>query len=240
MSDKWALVTGGARNIGAAICRRLTEDGYEVIALDIAEPDHDEYALFRRVDLADGAAAQRVLTDLAEGHEITRLVNNAAIVRPALVEETSLADFEAVINTNARAALLSVQALLPAMRRADFGRIVQIASRVVLGKERRSSYAASKGALLSLTRGWALELARDGITVNCVAPGPIATSLFWENNPPESPRAQAIVNAIPVGRMGTPEDVAHAVGYFLDDRSAFVTGQVLYVCGGLTVGLAGA
>lgn len=90
-----------------------------------------------------------------------------------------------------------------------------------------------------MTRTWALELAGHGITVNCVAPGPIATSAFWTNNPPESARAKAIVDNIPVGRIGTPEDVAHAVSFLLDDRTSFVTGQVLYVCGGLTVGLSG-
>ncbi|MBV9219971.1 MAG: SDR family oxidoreductase, partial [Methylobacteriaceae bacterium] len=115
--------------------------------------------------------------------------------------------------------------------------IVSISSRAVLGKELRTSYSASKAAIHGLTRTWALELARDGITVNAVAPGTIDTSLFHEANPPDDPRTQAIFKAIPVGRIGTPTDVAHAVSFFLDERSSFITGQALFVCGGLTVGL---
>ena len=238
--NELVLVTGGSRNIGAAICRRLTEDGYGVVVLDIARPEHDDYLAFHQVDLSDTAAARPVLAGLAAEHAITRLVNNVGIVKPAAVEAATAADFETVLNTNARSALLSVQALLPAMRARGFGRIVSIASRVVLGKELRTSYGASKGALLAMTRTWALELAGQGITVNCVAPGPIATTAFWTNNPPDSARAKAIVENVPVGRIGTPADVAHAVAFLLDDRSSFVTGQALYVCGGLTVGLSGA
>ena len=87
-----------------------------------------------------------------------------------------------------------------------------------------------------MARTWALELGRDGITVNCVAPGPIATTAFWDNNPPDAPKTKAIVDTVPVGRMGTPEDVANAVSFFCDDRASFVTGQTLFVCGGVTVG----
>jgi NAD(P)-dependent dehydrogenase (short-subunit alcohol dehydrogenase family) len=139
---------------------------------------------------------------------------------------------------NARAALQCLQAVLPAMRAQRFGRVVSISSRVTLGKLKRTAYAASKGAINAMTRTWALELAADGITVNAVSPGTIATSAFFANNPPGDPQTQAIFAAIPAGRAGTPEDVAHAVSFFLDRRSSFVTGQVLQVCGGLTVGLA--
>jgi 3-oxoacyl-[acyl-carrier protein] reductase len=176
---------------------------------------------------------------VTDKYEITRLVNNVGLVKPALIEDTRLDDFELLMNLNTRSALLCAQALLPTMRRKKFGRIVSNASRVVLGKELRTSYSASKGALLSMSRTWALELAKDGITVNGVAPGPIATTAFWANNPPESERAKAIVNSIPVKRMGTPEDVANGVAFFLDERSSFVTGQFLYICGGVTVGLSG-
>jgi 3-oxoacyl-[acyl-carrier protein] reductase len=134
---------------------------------------------------------------------------------------------------------LCTQALLPKMRQQKFGRIVSTVSRVVLGKELRTSYCASKGAVLSMSRTWALEMAKYGITINCIAPGPIATSTFWENNPPNSSRAKEIMGNIPMKRMGNPDDIAHATSYFMDERSGFVTGQVLYVCGGLTVGLAG-
>ena len=89
-----------------------------------------------------------------------------------------------------------------------------------------------------MTRTWALELGRDGITANTVAPGPIDTATFFENNPRDSPRTRAILDGVPVGRVGTPDDVAHAVSFLLDARSGFVTGQTLFVCGGLTLGQA--
>jgi NAD(P)-dependent dehydrogenase (short-subunit alcohol dehydrogenase family) len=103
----------------------------------------------------------------------------------------------------------------------------------------RTAYAASKAGLIGMTRVWALELGPLGITANAIGPGPIRTELFERANPPDSPRTKAIVAAVPVRRLGTPEDVAHAAAWLLDARSGFVTGQVLYVCGGMTVSVAG-
>lgn len=160
-------------------------------------------------------------------------------VKPAFVEDTSLEEFEQLMKLNTGSALLCTQALLPTMRKKKFGRIVSNASRVVLGKKLRTSYSASKGALLSMSRTWALELAKDGITVNSVAPGPISTPPFWANNPPDSEMTKAIIDSIPIKRIGTPEDVANGVAFFLDERSSFITGQLLYICGGVTVGLSG-
>lgn len=122
------------------------------------------------------------------------------------------------------------------MKSAGFGRIVSMSSRAALGKELRTAYAATKAGLQGMTRVWALEAGPFGVTANAVGPGPIATDLFTRANPPEAPRTQEIIDAVPVQRMGTPEDVAHAVSYLLDARSGFVTGQTLYVCGGMTVG----
>lgn len=115
-----------------------------------------------------------------------------------------------------------------------------MSSRAALGKELRSAYAATKAALLGLTRVWTLELGRHGITVNAIGPGPISTELFDRANPPDSPRTKAIVDAVPVRRVGKPDDVANAVSFFLQDQSGFVTGQTLYVCGGMSVGVVGA
>lgn len=239
MADNYVLVTGGSHNIGKAISKRLTEDGFRVIVLDITDPSHEYFGEFQKIDLSDANEAKACLAELTAKHTITGLVNNVGIVAPAALEDVTLDDFERVLNTNARAAMLCTQALLPTMREEKYGRIVSTASRVVLGKELRTSYCASKGAILSMSRTWALEMAHHGITINCIAPGPIATSAFWENNPPESDRAKAIVENVPMKRMGKPDDIAHATSYFMDERSGFVTGQVLYVCGGLTVGLAG-
>ncbi|TVP46362.1 MAG: SDR family oxidoreductase [Halomonas sp.] len=232
-----AVVTGGARNIGQAIALRLQQDGYRVIVVDIVAPEADSLqADAYQVDLADAEATRRVMMEITEGYTVTRLVNNVGIVSPALLEEVQLEDFDKLMHLNVRSALVCTQALLPAMKAQGTGRVVMNASRVVLGKEARTIYSATKGALQSMARTWALELAEHGITVNCVAPGPIATSAFWQNNPPDSERARRIIDNIPLSRMGQPDDVAQAVSFFCDERSGFITGQTLFVCGGVTVG----
>jgi NAD(P)-dependent dehydrogenase (short-subunit alcohol dehydrogenase family) len=237
MSEVCAVVTGGARNIGQAIAMRLQQDGYRTIVLDIETPESESLkADARLVDLGDITATRKVLEEIADTHPVTCLVNNVGVVRPALIDDTQAEDFDALMHLNVRSALVCTQALLPVMRRQGQGRIVMNTSRVVLGKEARTLYSATKGALQSMARTWALELAADGITVNCVAPGPIATTAFWENNPPNSERARRIIENIPVQRMGQPEDVAQAVSFFCDPRSSFITGQTLFVCGGVTVG----
>lgn len=237
MTQPHAVVTGGARNIGQAIALRLQADGYRVIALDRERPEAESLrADAIEVDLSDASAAAAVAAQLAANLPITCLVNNVGIVAPALFDDINLDDFDRLMHLNLRSALILAKALVPAMRARGGGRIVMNTSRVTLGKEARSLYSASKGALQSMARTWALELAADQITVNCVAPGPIATSAFWANNPPESQSFQKLRAAIPLGRMGTPEDVANAVAFFCDPRAGFVTGQTLFVCGGVTVG----
>ena len=237
MPNPCAVVTGGARNIGQAIALRLQHDGYRVIVLDIETPQAASLqADAHVVDLSDIDATQQVLETIANTQPVTCLVNNVGIVRPAMLEEANLEDFDLLMHLNVRSALMCTQALLPAMRAQGHGRIVMNASRVVLGKEARTLYSATKGALQAMARTWALELAADGITVNCVAPGPIATTAFWENNPPDSEQARRIIDNIPLQRMGTPEDVANAVSFFCAPESSFVTGQTLFVCGGVTVG----
>jgi NAD(P)-dependent dehydrogenase (short-subunit alcohol dehydrogenase family) len=124
------------------------------------------------------------------------------------------------------------------MRAARFGRIVNIGSRAGLGREGRIVYGGSKAAVVSLTRSLALEVAKDGITVNCVAPGPVETEMFGANHPQDSAERRRIVGAVPAGRVGTTKEIAVACAYFLSDHAGFTTGQVLYVCGGLSVGLA--
>lgn len=236
MTEKWAVVTGGARNIGEAIGLRLVVDGFRVIALDIVAPEAPALqADARLVDLSDRNATEAAFAEMA-ALPVSVLVNNVGVVRPALFDAVDVQDFDEVLHLNTRTALIAAKALVPGMRRLGGGRIVMNTSRVTLGKEARSLYSASKGALQSMARTWALELAADGITVNCVAPGPIATSVFWANNPPEADYTRKLMAGIPVGRMGTPEDVANAVSFFCDARSGFITGQTLYVCGGVTVG----
>jgi NAD(P)-dependent dehydrogenase (short-subunit alcohol dehydrogenase family) len=124
------------------------------------------------------------------------------------------------------------------MRAAGFGRIVNLGSRALLGREGRIAYGGSKAAVVSMTRTLALETARDGITVNCVAPGPVETEMFAQNHPHGSAERTRITGAMPMGRVGTTAEIAAACAYFLSDAAGFTTGQVLYVDGGLSVGLA--
>jgi len=236
--NETVLVTGASRGIGRAIATRLTEDGHAIVTLDrdppaVLLPRED----FIRVDLSDPAATAEALAEVVERHAPTRLVNNAGTVRPGSLAQASFDDLQAVVALNLHCPIQCAQAVLPAMKAARFGRIVNISSRAALGKELRTVYSATKAGLHGMTRTWALELAADGITVNAVGPGPIGTELFHRVNPADSPKTKAIIDGVPVKRLGTPEDIAHAVAYFLDARAGFVTGQVLYVCGGMTVGL---
>ncbi len=237
MAERCAVVTGGGRNIGQAIAIRLQEDGFRVITLDIVEPEAKSLqANARLVDLSDRMAAERIFAEIAATLPVRVLVNNVGIVAPAPLDEVKVDDFDKLMHLNVRTAVIGAKALVPTMRNQGGGRIVMNTSRVTLGKLSRTLYSASKGAMQAMARTWALELARDSITVNCVAPGPIATSVFWKNNPPDSDETRKLVASVPVGRMGTPEDVANVVSFFCDEKASFVTGQTLFVCGGVTVG----
>jgi len=146
-------------------------------------------------------------------------------------------DIAALAQLHLGAALTLVSATLPEMKRAGFGRIVLISSRAALGAQGRTAYSATKAGIIGMGRTWALELAPHGITVNMVAPGPIqGTHMFHEIVPAGSDREKALASAIPMKRLGKPEDVANAVLFFASSASSFVTGQVLYVCGGASVG----
>jgi 3-oxoacyl-[acyl-carrier protein] reductase len=226
------LITGWAAGIGRATADRCRADGYEVVVID-----REGNGI--RADLSSPEATAAALEEALSGGPITRLVNNVGIVRPGPVEEQTPADLDLAVSLNLRCSLQCLQALLPGMKTARFGRVVNVSSRAALGKELRTVYAATKAALIGMAKVWALELGAHGITVNAVGPGPIRTDLFDRANPPNSPRTKAIINAIPVRRVGTPEDVANAIAFLLDRRTGFVTGQTLYVCGGMTVGAAG-
>jgi 3-oxoacyl-[acyl-carrier protein] reductase len=239
MTERVCLITGGSAGIGEAICRGLLAEGARVIDLDLKPPSIEHERLhFHRVDLTDAGDTTSIAEAVTAQYPVTSLVNNAGATRPGLLEEATLDDFDHVVNLHLRASLILTQAVLPAMRAARFGRIVNMASRAALGKPERSVYSATKAGLFGFTRTWAMELGADGITVNAVGPGPIATDLFLNSNPPDSPQTRRIIDGIVVKRLGTPEDVARAALFFLAPESGFITGQTLYVCGGTTLGVA--
>jgi len=233
------LVTGVTRGIGRAISDQLMREGYSVLGIDIDPGPSKSLAAFEQADLADPASARAALNRLAREFVITRLVNNVGSSFRENVKESTGATQRLLIRLNVASALLCTQAVLPAMRTARFGRIVNITSRAVHGRETRSAYSASKASLAALTKTWALELAQDGIAVNAVAPGMINTDLFRRNNPPDSPDVFRLQRAIPMGRVGEPDEVAGAVLFFLDQKTTYITGQTLFVCGGLSLGTYG-
>ena len=235
MSRDAVLVTGASRGIGAGIAERLAGD-YHVVNLDIALPGEASPAEFVPVDLRDLSATRACLAEICARHRFTRLVNNVGMSSAVPLAELGDDLTEASIALNLRAALLCLQAVLPAMTEAGFGRVVNMGSRAALGKELRTVYSATKGGMHALTRTWALELADRGIAVNAVAPGMIDTELFRGANPPDSPITRKLVGAIPMKRLGTPDDVAKVVAFMLSDGAAYMTGQIVHICGGLSVG----
>ncbi|MDP1532293.1 MAG: SDR family oxidoreductase [Rubrivivax sp.] len=233
-----ALVTGGSAGIGRVICEHLLASGFHVVSLarrrgELAHPRLHSI----QVDLADRQATSQAAAEVAAQFEVTRFVHNAGVIRPALLADVKLGDLDVLTELHLGSAIVLAQALLPAMRAQRFGRIVLLSSRGALGLATRSAYSATKAGMIGMARTWALELAGEGITVNVVAPGPIrGTEMFHDVVPADSDRERKLADAIPVKRLGTPEDVARAVDFFVDAGNGFVTGQVLYVCGGASVG----
>lgn len=235
-----ALVTGGAAGIGAEICRALIADGFHVVSIDRDQPTEAHPERTDIVcDLFDAAATERVAADVARRFEITHFVHNAGVILPNLIESTSAADLLKLTQLHLGSAITLVQAILPAMKSAGRGRIVLMSSRAILGAATRTVYSATKAGVLGLVRTWTLELSQHNITVNAVAPGPIGgTDMFHKVVPKGDPRIDQMAASIPMKRLGTPEDVSNAVRFFLSDASGFITGQTLYVCGGVSVGQA--
>ena len=233
---EYALVTGASRNIGKAIATRLKADGYSVIMLDVIPPEDASLGEYMKVDLSSETSTAQALAWATDKRDITRLVNCAGIAAVSELSEVTFAEFDRVMAINVRSYIQVTQAILPAMRRQKFGRIVNISSRSIRGYRKLTSYAASKAAVLAMTKTWALEEAGNGVTANAIAPGPIDTDMLRVAQPDGSPGRNALIASIPVGRVGQPADIANAASFFLDKRSGFVTGQLLYVCGGLTVG----
>ncbi len=231
-----AVVTGASAGIGEAISRHLLDAGRTVVTVQRRPPRiGHKRLLFYAADLADAATAQRIAGEIAAKHPVRYLVNNAGVNLPAPLEEVTPQDLDHAMALNVRAALILIKAFTPGMRAAKFGRIVNISSRAVLGKTQRTVYSSAKAALIGMTRTLCLELGSDGITINTVAPGPVATELFDRGHPPGSEKRQKVIDSIPVKRVGTPDDVARVVAFLLAPESGYITGQTLFVCGGTSV-----
>ena len=232
-----AMVTGGSAGIGAAIVNDLLGAGYRVISLDVADNplEHDALASYK-VDVSDNEKLEALAREIAGDYGVTTLVHNVGVLREALMEEVKQEDFDFLTSLHLKSLITLGQSCLPAMKEANFGRIITISTRAVLGLQKRTSYSATKAAQLGLTRTWAMELGQHGVTVNAIAPGPIVTPMLRTAVPEGDPVEDKLAASLPVKRLGQPQDISRTVMFLASPDSGFITGQTLYVCGGASLG----
>jgi NAD(P)-dependent dehydrogenase (short-subunit alcohol dehydrogenase family) len=244
VNNRVAVVTGSGQGIGAGIARRLALAGAKVVLNDIVLDKIEQVG--KELD-AEGAVGVPVVADVStkEGAEtliaqaverfgrVDILVNNVGIARDKWISKMTDEDWDSVMTVNLKSQFLTCRAAVPHMRGQSHGRIVNISSRAWLGGAGQANYSASKGGVVSLTRTLALELAKFGITVNCVAPALVDTPLFQALGDETKDR---LAGTVPMGRVGTPADIAEAVSFFASDEASYITGQLIYVCGGRSIG----
>ncbi len=242
MTGRVAVVTGGARGIGAVTAARLVADGFEVAVLDLDEAAAKTVAdsiggLGVGVDVSDADAVNDAVTRVAEELGApTVLVNNAGVTRDNLLFKMTELDWDTVMNVHLRGGFLMAKAVQKHMVDAGYGRIVNLSSTSALGNRGQANYSAAKAGLQGFTKTLALELGKFGITANCIAPGFIVSDMTKATAERLGQDWDAYLaqreKDIPVARAGQPEDIAHAVSFFVSEAAGFVTGQVLYVAGG--------
>ncbi len=245
LEGRVAIVTGSGRGIGRAVALALARDGARLVINDVGDPAPAQ-AVVAEIE-ALGSSAVVVLGDISQSTEVSALVertvehfgqvdilvNNAGIARDNLLLRMSDSEWDQVLNINLKGAFLCTRAVLKYMLRQKWGRIINISSVVgIMGNAGQANYAAAKAGLLGLTRSAAKEMASRGITVNAVAPGFIDTGM---TRALADKVQQQALGQIPVGRFGTPDDVAHAVAFLAAPESAYITGQVVQVNGGLVM-----
>jgi len=246
-NSRAAIVTGAARGIGAAVATRLSSDGFAVAVLDLDESAcaatvaeivaGGGRALAVGADVADAAAVEAAVARVAD--EIgppTVLVNNAGITRDNLLFKMTEDDWDSVLRVHLRGAFLMSKAAQTHMTTGGWGRIVNLSSTSALGNRGQANYAAAKAGMHGLTKTLAIELGKFGVTVNAIAPGFVVTEMTRVTAErlgvsfEDFQKARA--NETPVPRVGQPDDIAHAVSFFVSEGASYVTGQVLYVAGG--------
>ena len=245
--QRTAIVTGAARGIGAAVARRLADDGFAVAVLDLDEAScaatvdtiigDGGRALGVGVDVGDEASvASAVARVAAELGTPTVLVNNAGITRDNLLFKMTADDWDSVMNVHLRGSFLMTRAVQAHMVAAQWGRIVNLSSTSALGNRGQVNYSAAKAGLQGFTKTLAIELGRYGVTANAIAPGFIETEMTVQTAARMGVGYDdfkvAAAAAIPVGRIGQPEDIAATASFFCREDAGYVSGQVVYVAGG--------
>ena len=241
-----ALVTGGSRGIGAAITEVLASQGIHVAAAYLSNDAAAESVAARvrtaggsvslhRADISDPQACQALVAEVVDQQgRLDHLICNAGRLIEGSVSQTTVDDWHAALDANLSSAFFLTRAALPGMKERGFGRIVYIGSvTALMGSPVEAAYGAAKAGLIGLTRSVAREVARRGVTVNCVIPGVFETDMTHAM--PENSQ-EAIRRLIPIGRRGDPGELAHAVQFLVDDRASYLTGSIVTVDGGLSMG----